>query len=637
MAAKIEVVQGATAYHYHVLPSELARATVSPQREAIFQYLARLGSDAFVDFITDVLVQVEGHTLVDRTDGPADEKQDILTLDPAGARHLTQCKHTINYQDNSSGDDLDVLFGACFRKNCRNALYVTNADLTVQAKRYVTDKEYLRGSHTPDKDVPSIDYWNGRRIWERVSRSNAVLNKWFSGMAQAHALRRFFLDVVMTQMPAGEPCSLTSETVARELEKSCRVVFVPENRSFDVTVDAGLTLNLSDWFQGSEELGVGFVPPSEGTWLPNVPLRTVRVQALVSDEAGVFDVGSYRDRIATIITDALPDPGEGAWWQAVATAPQAFVFLQDMEKAVLVEIERPETYVRAGDAATSAERSWAARPGDGWSLFRQPDDVAWRHDSTGASLQVLVEELVHPALAYHLHLRQSQILQELRTHSFRAVERANAVVVDTIRRLTDPRWFVLQSSTGDVFWAYPPDADAAVIERLEQALRRRNIKVLAVRDEVRSEILATVEQTPADCAGMLITAERASVTPIVLDRRIFWISAEHELPARLSREQALEVLKYKANYEARHGYDLLADKPEAMVASEELPALLCDPVSFRGRRMIDIGFGEGKLLIHLRVRDGLVESAAELADRYVEDFAAIRDEILRRATADPGE
>ncbi len=40
MAAKIEVVQGATAYHYHVLPSDLARATVSPQLEAIFQYLA---------------------------------------------------------------------------------------------------------------------------------------------------------------------------------------------------------------------------------------------------------------------------------------------------------------------------------------------------------------------------------------------------------------------------------------------------------------------------------------------------------------------------------------------------------------------------------------------------------------------
>lgn len=632
MTARIKVVQGATAYHYHALPSDLTRATISPQREAMFQYLARLGSDTFVDFITDILMQVEGHTLVDRTDGPADEKQDILTLDPAGERHLTQCKHTINYQDNSTGDELDVLFSACFRKNCRRALYVTNADLTVQAKRYVTDKEYLRGSHTPERDVPSIDCWNGRRIWDRVSRSNAILNKWFSGMAQAHALRRFFLDVVITRMPAGKPCPLDSKAVARELEKTCRVAAVPENRSFDVTVDAGLMLNLSDWFRGSDELGVGFLPPIEGLRLPNVPLRAVRVQALVSDGEGVFDAAAYRDRIATVITDALPDPGDGAWWHAVATAPQAFVFLQDVAKAVLVQIERPETFVRVGATGTRAERSWAMRPGDGFSLVGRPDDpedVTWTHDATGAALQVLVEESVHPALAYQLHLRQSQIVRELRTHAFRAVERADAVVVETIRRLTDPRWFVLQSSSGEVFWAYPPDVNGALVEQLERALRRRGIEVLTVRDEDRSEILGSVEQAPPDCAGMLVTGERASVMPIVLDRRIFWISAERELRVRPSKEQALEVLKYKAGYEARHGYDLLAGETEATFASEELDALLCDPVSFRGSRMIDVGLGGRKVSIHLRVRDGSLASAAELADSYVEELTLICDDVLR--------
>lgn len=144
MADRLEIIQGATPYHYHVLPSDMSRATVSPQREAIFQYLSRLGSDHFVDFVIDLLVEANGHTLVERTEGPGDEKQDILTLDQVGERHLTQCKHTINYKDNTSGDELDLLFGACHRKNCRRALYVTNTDLTPQAKRYVTDKEYAR-------------------------------------------------------------------------------------------------------------------------------------------------------------------------------------------------------------------------------------------------------------------------------------------------------------------------------------------------------------------------------------------------------------------------------------------------------------------------------------------------------------
>src|SRR5436309_487692 len=124
----IQVIQGAAAQYYHVLPSDLARATLSPEREAIFQHLARIGSGRFVDFVIDVLVEVEGHRLVERTDGPGDEKQDILTLDPAGRRHLTQCKHTLNYEENTSGDELDLLFGACYRKNCAAALYVTNAD-----------------------------------------------------------------------------------------------------------------------------------------------------------------------------------------------------------------------------------------------------------------------------------------------------------------------------------------------------------------------------------------------------------------------------------------------------------------------------------------------------------------------------
>jgi hypothetical protein len=90
--APVEIIQAATSYHYHVLPSDLARATLSPERAAISQYLSRLGSNRFVDFV----VEVEGHTLVDRPDGPGDEKQDILTLDPKAGRHLTQCKHTAN-------------------------------------------------------------------------------------------------------------------------------------------------------------------------------------------------------------------------------------------------------------------------------------------------------------------------------------------------------------------------------------------------------------------------------------------------------------------------------------------------------------------------------------------------------------
>lgn len=79
---QVDVLQATTSYYYHAVPSELERVTISPEERAIFEYLSRIGSDRFVEFITDVLVHVEKHTLVDKADGSGDEKQDILTLDP---------------------------------------------------------------------------------------------------------------------------------------------------------------------------------------------------------------------------------------------------------------------------------------------------------------------------------------------------------------------------------------------------------------------------------------------------------------------------------------------------------------------------------------------------------------------------
>jgi len=633
MARKIEVIQGVTAHYYHVVPSELNRATVSPERAAIFQYLSRLGADRFVDFIADILVQVEKHKLIERTDGPGDEKQDIVTLDREGQRHLTQCKHTTNYGSNASGDELDLLLGACLRKNCRKALYVTNADLTVQAKRYVTDEEYARGWQGPKELLPSIDYWNGRLIWERVSKSNVIHNKWFSGMAQAHALRRFFMDVVITRMPDGGACPLGASEVAKELAKTHKVVEGAERRSFDVSVDESLTLNLSDWFRGSGDLGMLFLPPSEGYSLPNVPLRTLRVQALLSENVGAFDVARYRDRIATLIGTVLPDPGKGAWWHLLATGPQAFVFLQDAGKAVLVPVEGPEAFVRVGNRPAARERTWVVRPGLGFSRAGDPDDPddeAWRHDATGMTLRVLVEQRVDPLSAYELHLRQAKIVDELRTHTIRAVENADAAVLDAVRRLSDPRWYVLRSSSGDLFWAYPPDAEEASIAKLERVLLRRGIEVSAVREEERERILEGIDTAPSEFGGIIVTGENALTTPVSLDQRTFWFSREYDLQAKVSEDQMLEILKLKAAYEVAHGHDFLSGKKEGTFASEEFRRLLFDPLTFRGRRMIDVGFNKGKVHINLRVREGSILPADELAQGYAKDFEDICSEVLKR-------
>jgi hypothetical protein len=115
----VRIMRVISVEYYHAIPTELQIVTVTPEERAIYQYLSAINPNRFQEFVADVLVLVEGHRLVDVTGGPGDEKQDILTEAPEGYRELTQCKHTVNFATKSVGDELDLMFVAAFRKNCR--------------------------------------------------------------------------------------------------------------------------------------------------------------------------------------------------------------------------------------------------------------------------------------------------------------------------------------------------------------------------------------------------------------------------------------------------------------------------------------------------------------------------------------
>src|ERR1043165_8551472 len=234
----VRILKAISVEYYHEVPSDLEMLTVTPEQTAIFQYLSAVDPERFQDFVADVLVFVEGHTLVDVTGGPGDEKQDILTIAPGGYRQLTQCKHTINYATKSSGDELDQMFAAAFRKNCKVALYVTNGNLTAQAKRYITDLEYLRGSSADITTVPTMEYWTGRQIWKRIASNTQILNKWFSGAAQVHGLRSISVRLISTEMP-----DRTVRKCNPELVKS----------AFEA-LGTSLTLTADQWFGSQREV-----------------------------------------------------------------------------------------------------------------------------------------------------------------------------------------------------------------------------------------------------------------------------------------------------------------------------------------------------------------------------------------------
>jgi hypothetical protein len=385
---KIHVIQASSAYYYHIVPGELERVTITPERSAVFQYMSRIGSDRFVEFVTDVLVHAEGHTLVDKTDGPGDEKQDILTLSPEGERHLTQCKHTSRYENNTSGNELDLMVTACLRKDCRSALWVTNADLTVQAKRYVNDREYIRGWPKGAEYTPVVDYWNGERIWERVARNPQILNKWFGGMAQSHGLRSFFSDLVVIEMPSGRSSDAKLSELAAALNGTDAPTPLDDIGTFTAEIGKALVVTISDSFASAADLKLPFSDPRSAAMPLNAPFRALRVHAANTSE-GVYDPDAILDRIVITIAGALTRPKNDSWWYVAAAPPQAFVFLQDVAKPVLVPIGRAKTFVRTDSESINDEQTWALDPGDGFVAASPPDDegeLTWTHEHTGVAL-----------------------------------------------------------------------------------------------------------------------------------------------------------------------------------------------------------------------------------------------------------
>jgi hypothetical protein len=439
------------------------------------------------------------------------------------------------------------------------------------------------------------------------------------------------MDLIFFAMPEFEAGPVDSASLFKELTKARRQDCEEEEGSFSVRIDQSLTLNFSDWLQGSAGLGVRFVDGREGAIHSNVPLPTIRVHASLPESVTSYDPGTVRDRVAEFFGDTLPAREDGRWWYLIATTPQAFVFFQDTAKAVLTAVDDPETYVRVRNSPTSRERQWAMVPGQGFSRSQDPDDNdAWRHDESGTVLRVLFEQRAHPLAVYEQSLRQNQIISELRSYIFWAVTNATAQLAEMVRRLARPDWFILQSMSGDqLFWAYPPNTGEAAAERLCGLLAHHGINVVAVSEIEREKLLSAIDQNPAEPLEMLVSSGDELTTPIDLPRRTFWLSKEYDKKAALKLGLFLKMMAFKAKYELGHGYDLLHGRKEGKFASEELQRLLFDPLTFRGTRMLDIGFRDDRLFMSLRFRESSLASGTELSPAYILEFQRVEAEIFR--------
>jgi hypothetical protein len=344
-----------------------------------------------------------------------------------------------------------------------------------------------------------------------------------------------------------------------------------------------------------------------------------------------FQPEVYRDRVAKLLGGVLPPLDTKHWWHAVFTAASAFVFVQDIAKPILATVADLETYVKVGTADLNSERTWGVVPGSDFVDSSDPDDpndATWGHRATGTRLSIFGEQRITPLEAYELGFRQRQLAANAKEYTFRKSARVSAWGQDVVRRLMHPEWPILQASSGEIFWTYPPDIEAQTLERLENVLQQRGIEVVEVDDIEKRKVLDRIREAPADLDGAILCSGNGLRPPISLESRVFWFAREIETGQVLSAQTQLEVLRLKAEYEARHGYDLMHGKKQRRIAGEEVKRLLFDPFTFRGSHMLEVAFVARGMALQMRFRERSTESAAILATRYLDAFRQVEEQVI---------
>jgi hypothetical protein len=598
----VRVLRATTVEHYHKIPNELELLTASPEQSAIFQYLAEVDPDRFEEFVGDVLVHVEGHKLIEVTGGPGDEKQDILSETPDGHRQLTQCKHTINFSGRSSGEGLDQMLGAALRKNCKEALYVTNGDLTPQAKRYVNDKEYQRGSFVDPSAIPNIEYWNGRRIWERIANSASILNKWFSGAAQVHGLRSVNLRLIATEMPDRQVRSCDPRSVEAAFS----------------SLQTPFTLSADSWFSSFRD-----VPGSAGQLPLDAPVSAIRAQVTARPGNESFDLDLAVSHVASAALSSLGNAT--GWFHQFVSAPSAVFFLHDLHRPLTCEVGNARSLVKVGNDIED-EFTWSFDPGEGFVRSGE-DELSWVHVATGAGWSANVVQPIGPSDAYGMVLRQQRLIESAAAYEFRRF-RSSPRILELLQSVATLEAMIMQEVVGEeeyLLFALPMPDRERTAARLDEYCSRNEVSYEILDADQRQRLLSLIEELPVSSAK-LVSQVNELQSPIDLEARFFTLHGGMRLRGKMP--PLIRLLTYKWEYEVKWGFDALMGQEKTTIGSEEIRGRLFDIQTNRGSHMLDIGEQEdGGLLLFFRRTVDSTSRASEIAAELLDEFRRVEEQV----------
>lgn len=622
---KYNIIGGISQQHYHTIPQDIDMIKTSPTREGIFKYLAQIGYEKFPEFIVDILVKVEGHNLIDITDGPGDEKRDIFT-EKDGEKFLIQCKHTIHYKANSNGDDLDLIFSACIRKDCIKGLYVTNADLTPQGKRYVHDNEYSRGWKGDAKNCPSINYWNGNKIWEKISTNSDILNKWFSGLGQVHGIRNFKFDLTFQKMPySADAESKDFSELIELLSKKKWATEIEKELIYEMKISSDYEVIIKKWFQFPETLGLNFIPPTENNNFTHRPFYSFSVEVQIDSNVTKFSVAMIRDAVAKFFgNELLPVIEKESWWHIISSQPKSFIYLHDIGEPREIELAGANTYLKTNDSKCYEELEYCLLNDKKLARLtpdeEQADDLIWVDQKSQTQIILMFDQKMHPVEVFNYQIQQYHRMGSLKTHTFKSISDIDNKMMMRVRKLLHPDWVALQSENNEFFWAYPPDTNQELIAKHENKIKSMGLNVLKVLPKDVKNILSQVVNDINPGVWFTNSTLSSISVPILLTQRTFWLTKEIDIKKSFTQEIIAELIKFKFTYEHKFGFENLQGDENITLRSGEIKETLFDLFTFRGERMLDIAIFNNPILVNIRFREGKIHSANELSKYYLEEF-----------------
>ena len=109
---------------------------------------------------------------------------------------------------------------------------------------------------------------------------------------------------------------------------------------------------------------------------------------------------------------------------------------------------------------------------------------------------------------------------------------------------------------------------------------------------------------------------------------MFWLSKDLPLTRPIDLPKALELVSFKYGFENQFGYDQMNGKTTEHANSSEIPAMLFDFFTLRGKRMLDIGaIRQNPISINIRYGENRLERSEQLVEEYVKEFLATYEEI----------